>query len=275
LCVTEDNLYYTSYHGFVTKLNRYTGEVIWRRMGDCWIHSSPIVDINEKKVYFSTEYRSDVGKPGGDLVCLDSKTGDLIWRSKTSDLMPCTPFLDHDLIFVSSNDCYAYCFNSINRTLIWKHPMKSPTKGQPLIIKNDAIFVNEGGWIYIFEKTTGVLKFLKQCSSGFRHVIPIKTREEDCFIVGDIDGYIKCFDLNLVLQWIVQTRGSLNWYPAQHNNILYFTSLNGYLLGIDAESKTKIECNYLDESGCPIAINDNYIVINYSNKGLTVYDRKN
>jgi outer membrane protein assembly factor BamB/orotate phosphoribosyltransferase len=272
LCITNDSIIFTSYHGFVTKLNRFTGKVIWRVYGDTWIHSSAIVDQACTRVFFSTEYQ-DNKKPGGDLVCLDYNSGNLIWRTKTDNLMPCTPCLDDERVYVSSNDSWAYCMCAQTGKILWKTPMKSPAKGKPAVFGEKVIFVTEGGWIYLLNKSSGNIENIKQAARSFRHVVPY-IHSDQKFIVGDQEGYIKCFDNNLELQWITETRDRLNWYPTNYRGRLYFTGLFGYLIGIDPDTGEKVEFSQLvSNTGSPVVITDQFLIVNFSRKGLIVYDR--
>jgi outer membrane protein assembly factor BamB/orotate phosphoribosyltransferase len=271
--IYNEHLYYTSYHGYVTKLNRFTGEVIWRVLGDRWIHSSPVVSDTGTVVYFSTEYIKGY-LPGGDLVALDAITGRTLWRTETPNLMPCTPYLDNGKAYTSSNNSVAYCIDTDTGKIVWSYQMKSTSKGSPVTSDNMVIFVTEGGWIYVFEKNVGFLFSEKRCAYSFRHCIPVLNKEQSTFVVIDQQGYVRCFDYKLTLKWITQTRGSGNWYPIKENNSLYFCNLDGYLIEIDQQTGDKLSyCNVGDKTGSPIALNKQFIVVNRQQKGIVVYER--
>jgi outer membrane protein assembly factor BamB/orotate phosphoribosyltransferase len=271
--IYNEHIYYTSYHGYVTKLNRFTGEVIWRIIGDKWIHSSPVVSKDGTVVYFCTEYRTS-NSSGGDLVAVDASSGMTIWRRPTSDYMPCTPCIDKDKAYISSNTSIAYCVDTGNGNILWSYQMKSTSKGSPVVTGNMVIFVTEGGWIYVFEKTVGFLFAEKKCAVTFRHCIPTINESTSTFIVIDQQGYIRCFDYKLTLKWITHTRGPGNWYPIKENNSLYFCNLDGYIIEIDQHTGKKLSYHIVeDKTGSPIALDKKFIVINRQQKGIVVYER--
>jgi outer membrane protein assembly factor BamB/orotate phosphoribosyltransferase len=267
-------IYYTSYHGVVTKLNRFTGEVIWRILGDKWIHSSPVLNIDGSVVYFCTEYRDIKNSPGGDIVAVDADTGNVLWRTATNDLMPCTPCVDNDLVFTSSNNSIAYGVETSSGNIVWQKSITLPAKGKPLVINNKVIFVNEKGGIYVLHRQTGETYSKKRCAIAFRHCFPLRCGETDNFVVIDQMGIVKCFNLELELQWITRTRGSGNWYPIKELDSLFFCNLEGYIIELDQHTGEKLSYSKLNEvTGSPIALNNKFIVINQQKKGILIYER--
>jgi outer membrane protein assembly factor BamB len=68
--------------------------------------------------------------PAGALLCVDVKTGDLIWRYPARHDLPDAvhgkPAVDHHHVYFGSRDGYCYCLDKENGELVWKQSLGSP-----------------------------------------------------------------------------------------------------------------------------------------------------
>lgn len=275
MAIDSEFLYYTSYHGYVTKLEKKTGNVIWRVLGDRWIHSSPTLDSKNNRLYFATEFRNQQNQPGGDIVCLDADNGNLLWRFHTEDLAPCTPITDDINVYCGSNNKFAYCLDKHTGDLKWKYQMESPAKGRPGTVKDKAIFVTENGTAYVFDKHSGDLLFQRRVANSLRHIF-INFYDSESFIIIDKMGYVKSFDSKLDLNWITRIRGPGSWYASVMQESCFILSHTGYFIELNIRDGSKIQfCNFNTQAGCPPVLNEQYLVLNFNQKGLYVFSRSN
>lgn len=272
ISVTDDSVLFTSYHGMVTRLDRISGKPIWRILADRWVHSSVVVDETNNSVFLSTESRDSTNTPTGDIVCLEYTTGLLKWRSPMTDLAPCTPTFDQEHVYSCSNDSTAYCVNKYTGELVWKSIMRGTVKGTPLVVNELVYYFCNNGYVYAFNKQTGRIVHFRKLARLFNHVFPLIVN--DSIVVIDGDGYVKSVNSQLEVEWLTRIRGSGIWYPAKHGNSLFFTTTIGYLVELDSHTGDKISYNHFNTHiGCPPAVDDRYLAIYFTKKGLQVYER--
>lgn len=279
LLIDSTGVYFNTYNGIAFKLNKLTGETIWAVKVARWLHSSSTPSEDGTKIFLSTESRNETdSSPSGDFVCLNSSTGEELWRLETQELAPCTPHVvsSTSKVIVGNNLNELYCLNADNGNILWKINLAGPVKGKVNNVENVCCATTENGYIYFINIITGTVLSENLNSKGFRHVFV--TVVNNTFIVSDIDGYVKAFSKEGTLIWINKLRGKLFWYPAVKDNTLYFATRSGYVFAIDASDGSKKAFSYIDESdtttliGAPPAVDSDAIVFHTTNKGLLVYE---
>ena len=93
-------------------LNAETGELVWKQtIPGGWVWGSAAVD--EGLVYVPTV--------NGYAVCLDGKTGHIVWMYPTIKSVPAEPAIDGDLVYFGSWSGSLYAFNKKTGDVVWKN----------------------------------------------------------------------------------------------------------------------------------------------------------
>lgn len=114
----------------IFSLDARTGEVIWRNATNLPAWGSPRVEAD--RVYFGLgngrlERGAELPEgPAGAVVCLDTATGNQIWRYEISDAVFARPGVDAEHVYFGARDGYCYCLDRGDGVLIWKRDMHSP-----------------------------------------------------------------------------------------------------------------------------------------------------
>jgi outer membrane protein assembly factor BamB len=115
-------------------LDTKTGEPIWMRQGpeegiDLPSFASPTA-AGSHQVFFGLgngDFISSDANPAGALLCVDSKTGQTIWRfDKVSDAVHGKPAVDSRHVYFGSRDGSCYCLARKDSQLVWKQQLGSP-----------------------------------------------------------------------------------------------------------------------------------------------------
>ncbi|XP_011880286.1 PREDICTED: acyl-CoA synthetase family member 4 isoform X2 [Vollenhovia emeryi] len=79
-------------------------------------------DRIEASVLALADFRGIVGCYDGYVYCIHLKTGDVIWKFRTQDMVKCTAItcVQGSKIFVGSYDFHVYCLSTKDGTQIWK-----------------------------------------------------------------------------------------------------------------------------------------------------------
>ena len=105
--------------------------------------------VGDDRVYF--------GSADGNLYCLNTKDGSLIWRFKTEDSLKSTPTIAGDRMIASGLDHNLYCFNAKDGTLIWKYEAGFEVDGSAAVIDGRVYFGCEDGFFYCLNLEDGSL----------------------------------------------------------------------------------------------------------------------
>lgn len=110
----ENGMVYAGQQGgerFFYALDANTGELAWKQtVPGGWVWGSATVD--DGLVYVPTV--------SGYAVCLDGKTGHIIWMYPTAKSVPAEPAIDGDLVYFGSWSKSLYAFNKKSGEIVWK-----------------------------------------------------------------------------------------------------------------------------------------------------------
>lgn len=113
-------------------LDADTGRPVWRAPVDLSAFGSATVAGNQ--VYFGIgngDLVSSAARPSGALLCLDARTGEVIWRYDVADAVHAKPFVKGSDIFFTSRDHHCYCLDRASGRLRWKRDLGSPVVAAP------------------------------------------------------------------------------------------------------------------------------------------------
>lgn len=284
ILVTDQHVFFNTYSGTAYKVEKTSGQIVWGVHIGKWVHASTTISNDMTKLFIGTEDINPEDESAyGNLVCLDSETGLLIWSTRFNEYVPCTAHVVNDRVLIGCNDNTISCLSQATGSTWWKQTLKGSVKGKVNNIGNIVCATTENGYIYFIDMYSGdIIKELVG-SRGFRHNFVQVYSEK--FIVVDIDGLIKCYDTTGTLTWINRVRGALSWYPTIKDDIMYVVTDSGFVFTLNAQTGEKLKYSYVmkdDGTGinktvvqCPPAVGDGVIAFNTNNKGLLLYDFSN
>jgi outer membrane protein assembly factor BamB len=113
-------------------LDAVTGKPVWRTETDLPVWGSPTVA--GAHVFFGIgngDFTHSDDKPAGALVCVEARTGKVVWRYKVADGVLARPSVDERHVYFSSRDKHCYCVDRKVGWLCWKKDLGSPVVTAP------------------------------------------------------------------------------------------------------------------------------------------------
>jgi outer membrane protein assembly factor BamB len=146
-----DGMVYAGQQGserFFYGLDAETGALVWKQtLPGGWVWGSAAVD--EGLVYVPTV--------SGYAVCLDGKTGHIVWMYPTAKSVPAEPAIDGDLVYFGSWSHSLYAFNKKTGEVVWKENGIGLDSGT-LIAQDGKIYLPSASNIFSsFNAVTGEL----------------------------------------------------------------------------------------------------------------------
>jgi outer membrane protein assembly factor BamB len=134
--VDGDRLYAGSGYGKIYEifcLDAATGKLVWRRESDLPVWGSPTVAGEQVFLGIGNGdlLRSDE-KPRGALLCVEARTGRLVWRYKVADSVLVKPVVDQEHVYFGSRDKHCYCLERKDGRQRWKQDLGSPIVASPV-----------------------------------------------------------------------------------------------------------------------------------------------
>ena len=119
--------------GFVAKVDKNSGKVIWRSqlLGE-QSHSSPVLDLTRKRIY--------LGANNGKFFAINESDGSFLWQFKAGGEIKSTALLDKELYFTSWDKSF-YALNPDSGALNWALDMDSRSQSSPTLIPHSNIIV--------------------------------------------------------------------------------------------------------------------------------------
>src|SRR5829696_7667957 len=107
--------------------------------------------VNGDRVYF--------GSADGNVYCLSTKDGSLVWKFQGLDSMKATPTIVGGRILASGLDHYLYCLSASDGSLIWKYKAGFEIDGSVAAIDGRLYFGCEDGFFYCLDAEDGSLVY--------------------------------------------------------------------------------------------------------------------
>jgi outer membrane protein assembly factor BamB len=270
IVIDGDYLIVTSYDGAIYKMNRHTGQLVWKRHLDMYLHSAPHVDCD--RLFVATE--GGISLARGDIVCLDNRTGNTIWRYETKGgVIPCSPNLLHGMVICGSNNGNLYSLNPLTGQLNWIVEGIGEAKGRANTIDDVIVVTTEDGKIYGIS-LTGDIIWMKPCGTYSIHqFLQVHTVHKLVYVINS-DGMLAAFNKYGNKIWIRRLRADGAWNLTLKGNELISITTEGHIDVVDPETGHKIRSERLGyEVRCPCDFNDKYIAVNSISNGFYFYER--
>jgi outer membrane protein assembly factor BamB/orotate phosphoribosyltransferase len=269
---------WTSYDGCVRCHCIHTGHLNWIIHLDTAIHGTICVDHANHRAWIGTEWFKhgwDKGGYGlGDIVCFDLRTGNIIWRTNTGGMIPCSPVYHSGLniVVIGSNDFHVRALDAVSGKVIWKVPTYGEAKGVIRVSPDGdyIMFQTLKSWVYCVHAQTGQIIWKTNQGGKSLHAWPL-LQEDNVFITNDASHVIKLNASTGTRSAIVRLRSNVNWgVTPWRNNIIAHTEdgsltlLDRYNLHKIASYKFPTQPKFIQ----PPAIVDDVAVMVSNNQGI-------
>jgi len=270
LVLDNNGIYCNTTSGITYKIDKNSGNVIWKIKIATTIKSSPVFHNNV--LYLSGE----INENSGVYVALDSSTGDIIWKKLIPAGSFCTPTIQDNKFISGDNDGNLLALDIRDGTVLWSTKLKDSICGSPNIIDNVGCVTTTGGWLCMFNIEVGSIIVRKLISTKFNNTF-VSTSNNN-FIVCDTNGFISSYDTAGKLVWINKLEGSLCLSPERANDKFIAITNLGEITSISTNTGKKIKSTVLSIHNeqvivnSTISISQNYLAVNTKNKGFLIYD---
>lgn len=162
----------------------------WRFDAGAPIRSTPLV-VNSA-VY--------VGTSGGELYCLDSKSGKVRWRFQSTEAINSSPAHSNGRLFFSDNQQTLYALSATNGKPLWQYrfgkKLDYPWRfdyyySSPLLVGDKLYIGGDDGYLYCLLQVSGKLIWKFRCTGLVRSSPSLYKRS---ILVGDTEGLLFSID---------------------------------------------------------------------------------
>jgi eukaryotic-like serine/threonine-protein kinase len=181
-----------------------TNETLWTYDTTFEVDSSPAI-ANSHVI---------VGVSNGDILALDLKTGELVWKhalESGQNSIWSSPAIDSGRIYIGDRDSNLNCLNETNGNPIWNFPAGSSINSSPVVNEGKVYFYSEDGYLYCLSAVDGAFIWkspIGDMSSLYNEGFPSPAISSDMLYVGSIGSNAPTFHA------INATTGETKWiYP--------------------------------------------------------------
>ncbi|KAF2902297.1 hypothetical protein ILUMI_03891 [Ignelater luminosus] len=232
-----------------------------------------------------------VGCHDGNMYCLDYKTGSIIWKYSTDDIIKCTPCFcsNNQAIAFGSYDKYVHCVNAEDGNLRWKTLSCESITSNPICYKERVYVATTFGTCLCLNEEQGEILWKQKVNTPIFGSPCIFYNLDTAFIVWPaVNGTLHCFACEAGKKvWTFNASGkvfsSLLWYKhciifGCHDHKIYCLEINEVNCTLKYEVLLKSAINskphimlYNDYVYIVVATNDGniHIVDFYSGKRIT------
>ncbi|KOC66840.1 Acyl-CoA synthetase family member 4, partial [Habropoda laboriosa] len=246
-------------------------------------------DRIEASVLVLDNFRGVVGCYDGNVYCLQLKTGEIIWKHQTENIVKCSAILckEKEMIFVGSYDCYIYCLSVKDGSQIWKFKGSSGSinaSGCLHFPTSTVLFGTLDGSCLALRQSSGKV-FWKHKLSNPIFVAPLLLNS-GFVLFCSVTGLLCCFDIEVnVKLWTYKINGNVFSYIVKQNDastkyeniILATQNKNVYCLqSEDTNFKTEPTLKHVLNLHSPILATpwceNNFLFIACTDGTLNIYD---
>ena len=173
--IGEDLLYFGDESGSVYCLD-IRGSIKWRYSCKRAVTSSPALSAELQLIV--------VGSQDGIVYALDSQSGWLVWRFRTSKPIISSPFILEGTIYIGSADGNVYAIDARNGRQTWKYATEGQVNSSPVVANNCLYVGSVDGSIYSLDAKTGGLRWRVRTGGP---VISSPIAADDVIYVGSND----------------------------------------------------------------------------------------
>jgi outer membrane protein assembly factor BamB len=250
--VKDRRLYILSGDGYFYTLDTQSGTPLWRfrtggehrfirqtsngiKYNDIWDYYLSGAVVLNGRVYF--------GSSDGNIYSLDAKSGTLLWKYKTGNVVHATPVIKDKWLFVGSFDGYFYALNALNGKLIWKFntigdryfPLGAVQKGAS--IYNGAVYFGSRDFnLYALDVKDGHGHWNYKEQGSWIIATPTIYKGNIYYGTSDSHAFYSKNAKNGTLNWKLPLNMRVYGSAAANGDRIYFGCFNGFLYGVDSNN---------------------------------------
>ena len=202
--------------GHVQKYD-FSAKLVWDYETKAFVHSSPASD-NIYLVY---------GNDDGEIICVDSRNGNLVYRKRIGALFYCGAVISDNEIFIGDDNGTLYSIDLNSGNVNWSFQTNGKIKMEATADTNSVVIGNLNGELFKLRKSDGKQTW-KTETHGLLNSTPLLTPKY--LIVPDVNKklYFISADKGAVVDSIL-IEGRVKLSPVIKNNILFIGYENGNL----------------------------------------------
>ncbi|XP_014605434.1 PREDICTED: acyl-CoA synthetase family member 4 [Polistes canadensis] len=207
----------------------------------------------EASIVVLDNFKGIVGCYDYHIYCFCLKTGEIIWKYKTGDIIKCTALLSesHNVLYIGSHDRNIYCLSTENGTKIWNTKVSESSitaSGSLHSPTNSVLFGTLGGTCIALNQSSGNVYWRHEILSPI-FVSPVILHNGFVLFSG-VTGVLVCFDI----------QADTKLWTYQVNNVILSKPIIQYdpikncdnIFGFSTKSMYYLELNYTIEKQEPI-----------------------
>jgi len=245
--ISEDNLFFTTWNGYVYSLN-LDGEKNWEKKIGWSSVSSPtandgFVFVGSSDGIFALDkqngdviwhkkvgsvsckpavYKNMVycGSHDGFVCALDQENGEVIWKFKTNNAIYSSPIVDNKVLYIGGNDHYFYALNAVTGEKKWEYQTKGAVRSTSCIYKKTVIFGCDDNNLYALNKKDGSIDWKFTTGWGITSSPVIS---KDTLFFGSLDNNLYALDpVDGVLKWFFTANAAVQSTPEVYGGYVFF-----------------------------------------------------
>lgn len=217
--IADGHLFIGSDDHLLHAININTGRKAWLFDTGDEIRSTPFL-INEM-VYFGTE--------GGEVLCLDFR-GTVKWRFKAKRAITSSPWVQDNVVYVSSMDGFLYALDAKSGWMLWRFRMEKPSIVSSCVADMLVFTGSADGHIYAVDSRNSkeIWRFKTNHQVNGSPVI-----YKDALYIGSIDNFLYCLEYRTGrLRWKFETKGPITGTPTVYDDIVYVGSTDHFIYAL-------------------------------------------
>jgi len=250
--VKDSILYILSGDGYFYALDAHSGSQIWRfhtggehrfirqtnegtNYDDIWDYYLSGAAVINGRVYF--------GSSDSNIYCLDAKSGTLVWKYKTGNVVHATPVIKGQRLFIGGFDGYFYALNALNGKLIWKFntigdryfTLGAVPRGAG--IYNGAVYFGSRDFnLYVLDAKDGHGHWNYKEQGSWIVATPTIYKGNIYYGTSDSHAFYSKNARNGKLNWKLPLNMRVYGSATANGNRIYFGCFNGFLYGVDSNN---------------------------------------
>lgn len=232
--VTTDAVYIGTYDGYLHRVERAAGDVVWQKKLGGSVAASPL--IFEDRLYISVE----TAEPSGRFYALDPDTGATIWKDLGITDHPHSSIAidpQRRIAVVGANDGILYAWDIDRQQRLWTFTTKGAGDGDikaPILIADGAAFF--GSWdhnVYRVDLATGQADW-RFVTTGKVMGAPALDPTTRTLYIGGHDKTFRALDIDAGAErWSYRTDGWIVGAATVTDDAVLFGSYDRHLYALD------------------------------------------
>lgn len=188
--------------------------------------SSPVTDKEERYVFVSSA--------DGHVYSVDSKSGDVIWKTSIGAPILTSPVLSGDKILTASSNGLLCGISSKDGKILWRYDVRETLVATPCVVKDSLIVPGSSGKLLALECDSGLQKWQFKSDSG---IVAAPHQHGNLVLFGNKSGEFFAVGSETGKKiWKFNAGSPIAASPAASVDSVYFGTQGGTFFSLDVES---------------------------------------